>query len=384
MKRVTCVVLAFAICGCATAPMSFKPGTTEKMQKIVIVTSPIKDEFVVLNHLKGTNFANTTSLYAGAAGYLVGALLDAGIQADQTQASLGGKPKVLKEKIGLIPIKNHIDDYLAEQISKRYHIAESSYFLENIQQKKMAKDKKADAYIAHCKEIGADTLLTVDFLYGLAVYSGDMASAVIDSVITVYDVKTKKVLLEKVIASDLYFKEGYSIDEYAADDAKLFNNNIVKAARGLSLLIGYEFGIDVNYVDKTKRVLPVNALHVSCKKPYLLEQDCSNLRGAKRKIEINDYMCKIAASHDGTVILIMTSAKISEATEEELKSPTSHLLTKANNTCFELITAELSRHNINILKKVKMELYQVSYPATAGYFLELDGDGYSILKQYTK
>ena len=207
-----------------------------------------------------------------------------------------------------------------------------------------------------------------------------MASAAIDAIMTVYDAKTAKILLEKVILSDLYFKEGYSVDEYAADDAKLFKENIIKAARGLSLLIGYEFGIDVEYVDKTKRVLPVDVTHVSCKKPYLLKQDCSSLKHARRKIEIDGYGCKISGSNDGTVILIKTPAKIREASEEELRSPTSHLLTKANNTCLELISRELTKHKISILKKVEIK----SYPETAGYFLELDGDGYSILKQYTK
>ena len=384
MKRLACVVLAVALFGCATAPLSLKPDTTGKIQNIAIVTSPIKDEFMVLNHLIGTDFGDTLYISSGTAGYLFGSLLDWAIKTDQKQTSLGGNPKVLKENLGLIPVKKHIDDSLTEQMSKRFHIAESSYF-EKMQQGSTDKDKKVDEYIAHCKDIGADTLLMVDFFYGLAVYSGDMASVAIDASIAVYDVKKGKKLLKKIINSDLYFKEGHSVDEYASDDAKLFKENIIKAARGLSLLIGYEFGIDVEYVDKTKTVLPINTLHVSCEKPYLLEQDCSLLKRTRRKIKINDYRCKIAGSHDGTVILTMTKVTPSEATEEEeQRSSASDRLTKKNNTCLELISNELSKHNINILKKVEVQDNVFSYPATAGYFLELDGDGYSILKQYTK
>jgi hypothetical protein len=376
MKRLACVLLAFVLCGCATAPLTLNPETTENIHKIAIVTSSKKDELSIMNHLIGSNYIDSFGL--------TGLLLDVAILTDQQQTSLGGSPKALKEKIGLFPIKIHVDNSLAGQLSKRYQIVDLSSFINNMQKQNMGKDKKIDEMISYCKDIRADTLLTVDFIYGLAVYSGDMASAAIDSYITVFDVKSKKVLLKRAIMSDLYYKEGYSVDEYAAEDGKLFKENIVKAARALSLLIGYEFDIDVEYVDKTKRVLPVNAVHVTCKKPYLLEQDCSNWSGAKRKILIDDYQCKIASSDDGTVILIMTSAKTGEATEEELRSPTSHLLTKANNRCLELISSELSKHEITILKTVEMELNLSSYLETCGYFLELDGDGYSILKQFTK
>ena len=383
MKRLACVLFAFALCGCATAPLSLKPGTAERMRKVAIVTNPTDDEFKILIHLYGTNFAETTGAYAGAGGYLVGGIFDYAIQADETKKSLGGDPKVLKEKIGSYPIKKHIDDFLAQQMSKRYHIVDSSYF-DKLRQENTDKDDNVNEYISHCKEIDADTLLTVDFLYGLAVYSRDMTSADIDSFITVYDVKSKKVLLKKAITSDLYYKEGYSVDEYAAEDGKLFKENIVKASRGLSLLIGYEFGIDVDYIDQTKTVLPVDIEHVSCKKPYLLEQDCSALKHAKRKIVINNYSCNVAASRDGTLILTKTPAKIGEATEEELREQDSYITEKANNTCLALISSELEKNNINISKKVEVILYRASYPEIFGYFLEVDGDGYSILKQFTK
>jgi hypothetical protein len=354
MKRLIYVLLAFALCGCATAPLTLNPETAEKMKKIAIVSTQEDDEFKILYHLYGTNVAETTG------SYLVGSMLDYAIQADETKKSLGGDPKVLKDKVKFFPIKKHINVSLAEQMSKRYSIVDSNYF-EKLQEKSTDKNINIDEYIAHCKEIGADTLLTLDFLYGLAVYSRDMASADIDSIISVYDVKTNKALLEKVITSDLYFKEGYSIDEYAAEDGKLFKENIIKAARGLSLLIGYEFGIDVEYVDKTKRVLPVDAVHVSCKKPYLLEQDCSALKHAKRKIVINDFGCNVAASRDGTVILIKTTAKIDEATEEEIRAQDSYLTEKANNRCLELISGELSKNNVNILKKAEIIYYQPSF-----------------------
>jgi hypothetical protein len=125
-------------------------------------------------------------------------------------------------------------------------------------------------------------------------------------------------------------------------------------------------------------------VHVSCKKPYQLEQDCSSLKHAKRKIVINNYGCNIAASRDGIVILIETPAKISEATEEEIMAQDSYLTEKANKRCLELINSELSKNNINIIKKVEIIFYQGSHPEIFGYFLELDDDGYSILKQFTK
>jgi hypothetical protein len=51
MKRFICVLLAFALCGCATASLTLNLKTTEKIQEIAIVTSPLKEEFQVLNHL---------------------------------------------------------------------------------------------------------------------------------------------------------------------------------------------------------------------------------------------------------------------------------------------------------------------------------------------
>jgi hypothetical protein len=139
MKRMTCCLLALFLFGCATALEQTTPGVpeAEKIQKIAIVTYPTEDEFSILNHIE------STAKFADGFG-VVGLLLDWAMLNAEEKASLGGDPAVLKDLIGLFPVKKHIDDYLNEQFSKAYQIVEPNH---------------------------ADILLKVDFVYGLAIYS---------------------------------------------------------------------------------------------------------------------------------------------------------------------------------------------------------------------
>jgi len=116
--------------------------------------------------------------------------------------------------------------------------------------------------------------------------------------------------------------------------------------------------------DKYERI---HTLKVSCNKPYKLKNDCSLWSGAKRIVEINGIEFRLAATADGKVVLIMDrywSSRNSAATNEFILSTTTEIL---NN------------HNVHILKIIKVGTKK----NTDGYFLELDADGYSLLKPYT-
>ena len=101
------------------------------------------------------------------------------------------------------------------------------------------------------------------------------------------------------------------------------------------------------------------------------------------RIEINRFKVKIAGSVNGKHILVMDGSPTLNALKDGL---TYHYITstdyhtRASNNGYEAVKRILTENNIRILKVTPL----VALGNVDGYILELDLDGYSILKQYAK
>jgi hypothetical protein len=109
----------------------------------------------------------------------------------------------------------------------------------------------------------------------------------------------------------------------------------------------------------------ISALSLSCKKPFVLEQDCSSWSGPKRRIEARGIAIKIAGSADGRTIALMSASAWKPQFPLE---------------GYATVEAELRSHDIQIRNITTIE----TLGTTQGYILELDGDGYSILKELSQ
>ena len=81
-------------------------------------------------------------------------------------------------------------------------------------------------------------------------------------------------------------------------------------------------------------------------------------------IKIKEKKIKVAGSDDGRIVVVMDKAF---AGDESIFA------------CFELVREELRLKGISVLKVVKL----VTRGKVRGCILELDGDGYSIVKNYS-
>ena len=121
----------------------------------------------------------------------------------------------------------------------------------------------------------------------------------------------------------------------------------------------------------------VSTLKVSCSKPYELTQDCSVLSGAKRKIWIQGHKIKIAGSADGKIVLVMDPHPFLTAAITGATFWLADAQSAENNESFYQVRSLLQAKGVEIIKVVPIN----SFGSIDGYFLELDKDGYSILKE---
>ena len=125
----------------------------------------------------------------------------------------------------------------------------------------------------------------------------------------------------------------------------------------------------------------ISTVSMSCKKPYILTQDCSAWSGAKRTIELEGFEIKVAANEAGDVILVMDAHPFSRSMLEaiSLNIGKDHHSVASNNS-FEAVRRVLAEDGRSIVRFRPV----ASFSNIDGYVLELDSDGYSLLKGYTK
>lgn len=112
--------------------------------------------------------------------------------------------------------------------------------------------------------------------------------------------------------------------------------------------------------------IPAVSPSSDCNKPYALDQDCSGMSGAKRKIEFENNIVRIAGSADGTTIFVMSNKKFGFDTMR---------LTITSSA----IEAFLVEKGFNVIETQAMAVNG----EIAGYYFVFDGDIYSIMKEFS-
>ena len=370
------VLCAFAfslMSGCATTSKSLGPETTSKIKKLGLVMVLQDNQLRVFDH---TGVSQKT--YGGFMFGAIGGALEAIAKAVETniriRSSLGGDPNALIKELGEYHIEEIFGEELVNKLSGKYVIVNTDRFVNELKDTKKGQKLKVEDYLDACRRCEADTLLKIDFNYGLAAYAREKSSAAIVVNLSVYDVATKSLVMKKQIVSDQYFKKSRVIPDFSANGAELYKKDIPEIVNMLSIIIARDFGLDIamTQVDQTLQARKafneftdeLSAISFACNKPYKIGQDCSIWGGAKRTIKIKERRIRVAGSDDGMIILVMDK---SFADDESVF------------TCFELVREELLSKGISVLKVVKM----VTRGKVRGCILELDGDGYSILKNYS-
>lgn len=160
--------------------------------------------------------------------------------------------------------------------------------------------------------------------------------------------KSKKFLLER------FFEERLSV--HALDMIDMHAGETPEQRKLAETLARYMQGVETT-----------SAISMSCSKPYRLTQNCSFWTAATLKISLDGAEAKIAGSEDGTTILIM-GPKLTTSPQ-----------TWALDSAFGAIATLLEKHEIQITQVVGAAMPDGTFH---GYFLLLDKDGYSLLREY--
>jgi hypothetical protein len=370
---VFCVFGFSLMLGCATTPKTLKTETTSNIKKLGVVAFLRDNELKVFDHTEVSKKTYGGFIFGAIGGALEGIAIAVETNI-RIRSSLGGDPNILIKELGEYHINEILGGKLADKLSEKYVIVNTDRFVNELRETKKGQKLKIEDYLDVCRKCEADTMLKVDFDYGLAAYAREKASAAMIANISVYDVATKTLLMKKEIVSDNYFKRSRVIPDFAANGAELYKKDILEALNTLSVIVARDFGLNVAMpqVDQMSRAKKgfgdfpdeVTTISVTCNKPYKIEQDCSIWGGAKRTIKIKERKIRVAGSDDGMIILVMDKPF---ADDESVFA------------CFELVREELLSKGISVVKVVKM----VTRGKVRGCILQLDGDGYSILKSYS-
>lgn len=281
---------------------------------------------------------------------------------------MGGSIDDLTEVLPVYPAGSLLTQKLSDRLTGKYEV---------VSLEPSGKDFRIENYLATTRQKDIDTLLKVDLVYGLAVYDGAPSSADIDAAVSIYDGRSGILLFEKAMRSDEQFRSGNTVSKFKADGAALFKKDIINAADGLAMLIASELGMQKE--PSGKGLYRNLTARFSCSEPFALEQDCSNLVGPSRKVELKGYRMKVAGTKDGKVLFAAFCSCLEKATDRE--GVTSIVDQGVDiGKCTSALLEEFGKNDINIIRTNESRL---AFGAEPAFIYELDQDGYSLLKRYT-
>jgi len=227
-----CIIIA----GCAP-PSTLNLEKVPTIKRVGVITRLTEHDLKVFDHTGVSNIS-----YLRYIGGVVPLLLERYFPIDRPivwaeaqyamNKSVNGNPEQIKRYIASDVIKSMVDAKLAEKLSKKYVITDLSK--SNNQQPADNDDKR---WLAKCKTSGIDTLAVINFAYGLAAYKEKLPSVTIDGDMTVYEVNTEDILLKGTVESEQDFREHRSLEEFTADNGKLFNDDLNSAINSFSYLV---------------------------------------------------------------------------------------------------------------------------------------------------
>lgn len=371
------LLTVIALCGCATAPNSLEPRLAQGFKRVGVVVYTPEERPSVLDHAHMMEKSYGGVMFGAVGGFLEGVLLIAE-QTGAENSSLGGSIDELRAEVPTYPIRQLVEQGLSDKLSKTYEVLGSQALrVEAPASKPTAEELKRR--LDGAKQQNLDALLLVNCGYGLAAYAGETSTVAIDTSLTLYRVATGEVILKKGLSSTELFRESRTVKQASINNAELFKEDIAQASNALCTLISAEFGLEKGLVRK-RAFDSIQMLFATCSNPYKLDQDCSSFWGAKRELFVDNLYMHVAGATDGKHVLLMwcnSTPSVSETTADSKISENTKWLPQ--EVCLNALKKKWAEKNVQVLKTTSV----LDGGYIRGYFLELDGDGYSILKQFS-
>ena len=134
----------------------------------------------------------------------------------------------------------------------------------------------------------------------------------------------------------------------------------------------------------------LKGMEITCESPFPLTQDCSNWSGAKKLIVIDEVRAAVAGSAAGDILLVQSGNKVGEAVLDTMHAafnplwilaPQSIMTSRGANDAYFAVKRLLDQNGISVKRTHAMR--SLLGLTVLGYVVELDGDGYSVLRNYT-
>ncbi|TAN38222.1 MAG: hypothetical protein EPN25_14330 [Nitrospirae bacterium] len=237
------VILVFTSCAPAK---SIQPERITEIRKIGLVTKVADNDLIVFDRTRTMNRTYGGTQF-GAVGGLIEGLILTGMAAHAMNKSLQGDPDDIKQYLKDINFKSMVDNRISGRLSRKYDLVLPQYFDTRAHDNpsKFATDSN---YLKEAMSLGIDTLIFIEYYYGLGAFKDRPACVVVAGKITVYDVKSETIIFDRLIASDDDFVPGYrTVDEFVNDNAKLFKEDLNTAVDGFSYLVATQLGITERY-----------------------------------------------------------------------------------------------------------------------------------------
>jgi hypothetical protein len=245
------VIVSLAGSGCSTGPKQIAHEDLEEIERVALVARLDNPDLMVFNHMCNPVDCCTYGAYSGSQQGAVGGLIEGAIiglmQTAQTNESLKGDLDALRENLVDFDAAATFDEYIIRQLKPVFavigpkELADIDFTL--LPEQKNASGKKVRDYSFLREEKGIDTVIEVEYSYGLAVYPGKVKpSAVLHANIRVIDLSNHEILMSKTVASDQHYKRSHSVNEFAAERGWLYRREYTQAVYALANLIAIEFG----------------------------------------------------------------------------------------------------------------------------------------------
>jgi hypothetical protein len=235
-------------------PKEIAVDDVARIEKLAVVSRLTEPELQVLDHT-GDRMAYYQP-YTGnvsqdaTSGAMTGVVSDL-LALDQIGKSLDGDPDVLREALADFPAAATFNDHLCQHLELSFPVVGPDE-MTDIDITELAVNENATGqqvrdYSPLRGQFGVDSVLEIDYIYGIAAYAGRVRpSVVIAAGVRVIDLEDNEVLMSKVLASDLNYKRSHSIDEFAADDGRLFRDEFIQDTCGMANLIARAFGVELS------------------------------------------------------------------------------------------------------------------------------------------
>ena len=250
-----CVVLLPMLAGCATGPQRLSEEEIGSIKKLAVISTCPDEEIKVLDHT-GVWKKSYTGYQFGAIGGLIDGIV-LGIEAKiKINKSLGGDPDLLRREMKGYPIKAVFDESFSQAFKGKFEIVSASdcdLLLRRLKSEGENTERAAieDYSVLH-RQLGADTVLVVDFVYGLAAYTGAKANAVVSANVSLINAVDNRRIMKRRIDSDIWRTEGHTIDEYRADGARVYKDELVNAIKVIATQVESFFVVPASLLPKEK------------------------------------------------------------------------------------------------------------------------------------